>query len=1200
MMHHQRTPVAFDAVVVTAPNERSARAYAVELAARIPRRYCRRRDGGEVLVLAASDPAGARVGSGGGTLNALSELRAALRSGASSRDLGDVAVLMVHSGGDSQRSPTNSVCGKAWSALNSSSSAGPDKDDADADADEGESIINTPLDLLMEQLLPLFHDVPKGSMVVASSDVLLILPRDRPRPDWAAVRGVVGLATHVPAELGPNHGAYVVASAEDDERASPSSLRPVRRYLQKAPLAALRAEGAVTLAGRGGEEMVAIDTGVICFAPDAAAALAGLLDEAPFDRCTARGLAEGGGGAPPLRLELYSDILCALGGGMGKGREEYLRMEGAPAVAAADLLAARKRLWSLFNPLSFAALAPPGARFGHLGTTAELMEMMTLKMPAFAGAFQLRRRVGAFLPSEQEGPPAAAVVLNSLVEKGTSLSLGQDAVVEHSWFCGGRVEVGAGALVSGIAFAGCGGDLKGAFWLGMVGLGFDCSQHRFCYSIKCPHAYLPITVRPGMCIQEVRLGDISSTSSGSDTSGISGPAAALGERAYVVTVLHLADPIKAGFGDPKARVWGQPWTVVMHALGLSFPEAIWPDAEDAGAAGASRTLWTAKLFPVLHPSHGADSSSAAWAWMQELGARPPRAEAARAWREAERLSLSDILARAEPGVEFAWRRALEGHVREALAARRAGAWAALKAEVISPPARSGGPLDGAWQPLPVADRRWLVGALEAWVGGELLAAPNAVDGQAASVLAAAFALLARLLAGAAVAAGGGAAGGTGGHGVLSAADGEMDAYDPRWAARWDELLHASSSPEARRRAYQQLRALRREWTTTGAAEGAAHDDDRAGWLAAAAHYEAGSLRLVARQVAASVQPASRAFEPCPRPAPGASVVATAPARIDLGGGWSDTPPISYEVGGEVTNLAIRLVGPAAAAAACGDCSGGSSGRRGRPIGCRVTVLPRDGGPAEAAPAPPQLVLRARQADGTLTEAVLRRVEELAAVPPPGCPTAIVKCALRYCGIVRVAADNNDDDTGCATGDLGAQLQAAVGAGSGGLCVETWSELPTGSGLGTSSILVGTVLAALGRACGRAYTRQGLVHAVLQVEQQLGVGGGWQDQVGGLLGGLQCARSPRGLPLTVECPPPGALSPEARRRLEARLLLVYTGRQRLARHMVRSVLRRYYARCPCVLATVAALVLGAKEARRAVLGTFVWDSFLGGSCDNDDG
>lgn len=382
---HRRTPVAFDAVVVTAPNERAARAYAQELAARIPQRYCRRQDAGELLVLAASDPAGARVGSGGGTLNALAELRAALMkggssSGSSKKGLADVAVLMVHSGGDSQRSPTNSVCGKAWSALNSSSAGPANNADADADA-EAESLINTPLDLLLEQLLPLFHDVPKGSLVVASSDVLLILPGETPRQDWSVVRGVVGLATHVAAELGPHHGAYVAGEGEGTASSTPSSfsgLRPVRRYLQKAPLAALRAEGAVML-GRGGEELVAIDTGVIYFGPDAAAALAGLLDEAPFDRCTARGLAGHGGGvggaSPPLRLELYSDMLCALSGGMGRGLSEYLRMEGTPAAAAADLLAARERLWALFNPLPFAALAPPQARFGHLGTTAELMEV---------------------------------------------------------------------------------------------------------------------------------------------------------------------------------------------------------------------------------------------------------------------------------------------------------------------------------------------------------------------------------------------------------------------------------------------------------------------------------------------------------------------------------------------------------------------------------------------------------------------------------------------------------------------------------------------------------------------------------------------------------------------------------------------------------------------------------------------------------
>lgn len=41
---------------------------------------------------------------------------------------------------------------------------------------------------------------------------------------------------------------------------------------------------------------------------------------------------------------------------------------------------------------------------------------------------------------------------------------------------------------------------------------------------------------------------------------------------------------------------------------------------------------------------------------------------------------------------------------------------------------------------------------------------------------------------------------------------------------------------------------------------------------------------------------------------GKRVVVECPARIDLCGGWSDTPPITYDVGGAVCNAAITLNG----------------------------------------------------------------------------------------------------------------------------------------------------------------------------------------------------------------------------------------------------------------------------------------------------
>ncbi len=39
---------------------------------------------------------------------------------------------------------------------------------------------------------------------------------------------------------------------------------------------------------------------------------------------------------------------------------------------------------------------------------------------------------------------------------------------------------------------------------------------------------------------------------------------------------------------------------------------------------------------------------------------------------------------------------------------------------------------------------------------------------------------------------------------------------------------------------------------------------------------------------------------------GVCVEATAPARVDLAGGWTDTPPVSYELGGKVLGLSLKI------------------------------------------------------------------------------------------------------------------------------------------------------------------------------------------------------------------------------------------------------------------------------------------------------
>lgn len=103
----------------------------------------------------------------------------------------------------------------------------------------------------------------------------------------------------------------------------------------------------------------------------------------------------------------------------------------------------------------------------------------------------------------------------------------------------------------------------------------------------------------------------------------------------------------------------------------------------------------------------------------------------------------------------------------------------------------------------------------------------------------------------------------------------------------------------------------------------------------------------------------------------------------------------------------------------------------------------------------------------------------------------------------------------------------------------------------------------------------LVHAVLTLEQMLTTGGGWQDQVGGLVGlgsPAQVGRSAPALPLrvTVDSVPLGDAFREA---LEARLVLIFTGQPRLAKHLLVEVLRRWWSSPASPAPTSAAAASG---------------------------
>lgn len=114
----------------------------------------------------------------------------------------------------------------------------------------------------------------------------------------------------------------------------------------------------------------------------------------------------------------------------------------------------------------------------------------------------------------------------------------------------------------------------------------------------------------------------------------------------------------------------------------------------------------------------------------------------------------------------------------------------------------------------------------------------------------------------------------------------------------------------------------------------------------------------------------------------------------------------------------------------------------------------------------------------------------------------------------------------------------------GLEIETWANVPRGSGLGTSSILAAAVVKSLLKVKGReVVSRTSIVRLVLVLEQIMGTGGGWQDQIGGLYPGLKCTTGLPGsgsLQLSVR---PIALSSGVRVSLQQRMVVVFTGQVR---------------------------------------------------------
>lgn len=234
-----------------------------------------------------------------------------------------------------------------------------------------------------------------------------------------------------------------------------------------------------------------------------------------------------------------------------------------------------------------------------------------------------------------------------------------------------------------------------------------------------------------------------------------------------------------------------------------------------------------------------------------------------------------------------------------------------------------------------------------------------------------------------------------------------------------------------------------------------------------------------------------------------------PLRVNWAGGWTDTPPYCLENGGVVLNAAISLNGTL----------------------------------------PVQVVVRKTDKKGFEFEskdvgayAFIDDIEELIHCSDQYDQFAIHKAALIACGIV--------------SPELMEPVESIIRQLGGGLYISTRVvDVPKGSGLGTSSILAAGVLIAISEIIGINLSDSKLYDMVFHMEQLMNSGGGWQDQVGGIVQGIKFITTKPGINQHIKVESIN-ISSKVKEELNSRFVLVYTGQKRLASSILHDIISNY--------------------------------------------
>ena len=262
-----------------------------------------------------------------------------------------------------------------------------------------------------------------------------------------------------------------------------------------------------------------------------------------------------------------------------------------------------------------------------------------------------------------------------------------------------------------------------------------------------------------------------------------------------------------------------------------------------------------------------------------------------------------------------------------------------------------------------------------------------------------------------------------------------------------------------------------------------------------------------------------------------------PVRIDIAGGWTDTPPYSLYSGGNVVNLAIELNGQPPLQVYIKPCKD-----------FHIVLRSIDMGAME----------------------IIRNYEELQDYKKVGSPFSIPKAALTLAGFSPMFSAESY-----------ISLEDQLKSFGSGLEVTLLAAIPAGSGLGTSSILASTVLGAINDFCGLAWDKNDICNYTLVLEQLLTTGGGWQDQYGGVFPGVKLLQSETGFeqtPLVRWLPDQLFVQPNYRNCH----LLYYTGITRTAKGILSEIVSSMFLNSGVHLGLLTEMKAHALDTSEAIL------------------